>query len=235
MNNISTKMVTDKIKQLPYYNEIIKIYGIPKNDDDLINYIGDALSYFQRSSIVNPFNSKFDYYMKGQVSFSKDEEKGLELFKGKALCANCHILDLDKKTNKILFTDFTYDNIGVPRNPNNLFYYMPPWINPDGINYIDKGLGGFVNNTLHEGKFKVPTLRNIEVSYPYFHNGSIKTLEEVIHFYNARLIESKWIPEYSKNINVDELGDLKMSLQEEEQLKSFLKTLTDNYKLGNLP
>ena len=58
----------------------------------------------------------------------------MELFNGKAKCANCHVAPL--------FTDFTYDNLGVPKNPMNPFYNMP--MNPDGANWVDTGLGGFL-------------------------------------------------------------------------------------------
>lgn len=230
MNNASYAMVASKLRQLPYYDEITKIYGIPKTDDDLVGYFADAVSAFELSPIVNSFTSKFDYYMKGQVSFTEDEKQGLALYKGKALCNNCHILDEDERTGKILFTDFTYDDIGVPKNPKNPFYKMPSWVNPAGENYVDYGLGKIVGKQENNGQFKVPTLRNVAVSAPYFHNGSFNTLDEVIHFYNKRKVENLWTPEAPENVNTEELGDQKLTDKEEKQLKAFLETLTDHYR-----
>src|SRR5512144_1356200 len=86
----------------------------------------------------------------------------MELFMGKAHCASCHV-----PPN---FTDFTYDNLGVPKNPANPFYDEPEW-NPDGMNWVDPGLGGFLKQAGYEsavyeaewGKHKVPTLRNVDL------------------------------------------------------------------------
>ena len=96
-------------------------------------------------------------------------------------------------------TDFTFDNLGVPRNPENPFYEMLGF-NPDGINWTDKGLGEFLANRMdyqqyaaeNNGKQKVPTLRNVDLRpepgfvKAYTHNGYFKTLKQIVHFYNTR-------------------------------------------------
>ncbi|WP_305909622.1 hypothetical protein Q9L42_004495 [Methylomarinum sp. Ch1-1] len=137
-----------------------------------------------------------------------------------------------------LFTDFTYDNIGVPRNVN-----IPD--DPEA----DLGLGGRADiaeqgpDGNEIGKHKVMSLRNIAITPPYAHNGVFKTLEEIVHFYNTRDVlgfvsdindpqfaKNGWpAPEIEQNVNIDELGNLMLSAEEEAALVAFLKTLTDGY------
>lgn len=232
MNNGSIANVASKIRNAAYFSEITKEYGVASTDKDLMSFIADALVAFETSKEVNSFTSKFDYFNKQLIKFTDDEKKGLALFQGKGKCAQCHVLDPDERTGKILFTDFTYDNIGVPRNEKNPFYMQSNAVNPAGSNFIDLGIGSVVSQPQHNGKFRVPTLRNIAVSAPYFHNGSFKTLKEVIHFYNVRDFNPSEFapPEVLENINRDELGDLKMTAEEEFQLEAFLRTLTDHYR-----
>lgn len=232
MNNGNIANVVSKIRKAAYFSEIEKEYGLAKTDEELMSFIADALVSFETSKEVNSFTSKFDYFNKQLIKFTDDEKKGLAVFQGKGKCAQCHVLDPDERTGKILFTDFTYDNIGVPRNEKNPFYNQSAAVNPAGANFIDLGIGTIVSKPEHNGKFRVPTLRNIAVSAPYFHNGSFKTLKDVIHFYNVRdLKPSEFaLPEVLKNVNTDELGDLKMTAEEERQLEAFLGTLTDHYR-----
>jgi cytochrome c peroxidase len=232
MNNPSVSAVAEKIRNASYYSNFNSLYGKATSDEELLRYVADALSKYQKSKEVNSFTSKFDYASKGLVAYSEDEKKGLNLFKDKAKCALCHILDSDENTGKVLFTDFTYDNIGVPRNITNPFYNQPASVNPEGINFVDLGIGAVVNQSQHKGKFKVPTLRNIAITGPYFHNGSFNTLEEVIHFYNVRDLNTGEFngPEYSQNLNTTELGNLLLTPTEEYQLEKFLETLTDHYR-----
>jgi len=83
------------------------------------------------------------------------------------------------------------------------------------------------------GKFKVPTLRNVLHSAPYGHNGYFRTLQEIVHFYNTRDVPGEgWpTPEYDEGtVNRDELGKLGLSRQQENAIVSFMKTLTDRGK-----
>ena len=93
----------------------------------------------QRSPEVSQFASKYDAYLRGEVQLTAQESQGLVLFNGQGKCSACHISEAPRP----LFTDFTYDNLGVPRNPQNPFYFEPEW-NPDGLLWVDKGLGGFL-------------------------------------------------------------------------------------------
>jgi cytochrome c peroxidase len=151
------------------------------------------------------------------------------------MCSACH--------PSPLFTDFSYDNLGVPKNPLNPFYSQPKKINPDGADWIDPGLGGFLKSAGEEedvylpemGKHKVPTLRNVDKRpYPAFvkaygHNGFFKSLEEIVHFYNTRDVEEWPAPEVPINVNTDELGNLGLTAEEEAAIVAFLKTLSDGY------
>ena len=129
------------------------------------------------------------------------ELQGLAVFNdpNRADCASCHTLE-PGSDGYPLFTDFGYDNIGVPKNPDNPFYSMPAAWNPDGANWVDYGLGGYLKSAGAEpavyepemGKFKVPTLRNVDlrpspdVVKAYGHNGYFKSLEDIVFFYHWR-------------------------------------------------
>jgi len=225
--------------------------------------IGLSIAAYERSTEVNPYSSKFDSFWlnareagkdpaaideenwegyKG-MGFSDEEVEGLMLFATKGLCAECHVLTPGPNGEPPLFTDFTYDNLGTPRNPDNPFYTMDAEWNPDGKEWTDLGLGEFLGGTeqykdyaaANMGKQKVPTLRNVDLRptadfvKAFLHNGVFKTLKEVVHFYNARDVEDFPPPEVAENINVDELGDLGLTEQEEDLIVLFMTTLSDGY------
>jgi len=127
------------------------------------------------------------------------ELQGLAVFNDRAECSSCHTLEAGPDGYP-LFTDFGYDNIGVPKNPDNPFYSMPPAWNPDGENWVDYGLGDFLKSAGYPpeeyepemGKHKVPTLRNVDLRpsedfvKAYGHNGYFKSLEDIVFFYHWR-------------------------------------------------
>ena len=182
------------------------------------------------------------------AKLNKEEQKGFALFHGKAKCFRCHIITGDKP----LFTDFTYDNLGVPKNPENPVYSYDP-------DFIDEGLGGFLATrsdyaglaSENMGKQKVPTLRNVDLRpnggdvKTFAHNGYFKSLKGIVHFYNTRdvkpacdgdlteaqaLAQGCWPePEVAANVNVDELGNLGLTEAEEDAIVAFMKTLSDGF------
>jgi cytochrome c peroxidase len=159
-----------------------------------------SIAAYEASAEVNAYTSKFDYFLAGLVQLSPEEKQGMDLFRDKGRCAECHLLDKGPKGEPPLFTDFTYDNLGVPRNPENPWYGMPGALNPDGRQWLDRGLGEFLASRPDYGRFaeesdgkqKVPTLRNVDKRpdpsfvKAYMHNGYFKTLKGVVHFYNTR-------------------------------------------------
>ncbi len=223
------------------------------------NDIAYAIAAFEASPESNAFTSKYDYYLKGVVDLSKEEKKGLNLFKSKGKCAACHVLDPGPNGAPPLLTDFTYDNLGVPRNPDNPFYTESAF-NPAGAGWIDLGLGGFLASrtdyqqyaAANHGKQKVPTLRNVDKRpdqdfvKAYAHNGYFKSLWQIVHFYNTRDVKPPcadaltrvedalagdcWpVPEVPVNVNTRELGNLHLTPDQEEAIVAFMKTLSDGY------
>lgn len=189
----------------------------------------------------------------GKTFFSKEEWYGFQLFMGDnnndgiltkgegAFCVGCHVVDWTADPGSVivpawspdgtvppLFTDFTYDNLGVPQNTE---YPLDPEAEPD------LGLGAVVGDPDEYGKFKVMTLRNIGLTAPYAHNGLFKSLKEITHFYNTRDVPgalkkgADWPPpEYGATMNMDELGNLGLSDDDEDALVEFMKTLSDGWK-----
>jgi cytochrome c peroxidase len=249
-NNPNAKLVCFKVSLSAYADLFEEVWGPgsldwKKDVTGTYERIARSISAYEKSSEVNPFTSKFDYYLQEQVALTDQEAWGLELFEGKAMCSACHLSEPGPDDEPPLFTDFTYDNLGVPKNPENPWYSMPPYWNPDGEAWIDLGLGGFLATTEefahladeNYGKHKVPTLRNVDKRpYPeftkaYLHNGVFKSLEEVVHFYNTRDTE-EWPPaEVPENVNTDELGDLGLTAEEEAAIVAFMKTLSDGFVL----
>jgi cytochrome c peroxidase len=248
-NNPNMKLVCLKVAKSEYASLYEDVFGEPvdfKFDiEGTYENIARAIAAYERSAEVNPFTSKYDYYLAGEVELTEQEALGLALFNDptKGNCAACHPTEPGPDGEPPLLTDFTYDNLGLPPNPENPFYFMPPKWNPAGPAWVDLGLGGFLL-TVDEyadlapenyGKQKVPTLRNVDLRpYPEFvkaygHNGVFKSLEDIVHFYNTRDVEEWPAPEVPENINFDELGDLGLTPEEEAAIVAFLKTLSDGY------
>jgi cytochrome c peroxidase len=207
-----------------------------------------SIAAYEDSPEVNAFTSKYDFTYKGMAKLSKQEREGFALFRGKGKCHRCHI----SNGQMALFTDYTFDNLGVPQNPEN-----PAGVAPD---FVDPGLGGFLKSAGYPedvylaewGKHKVPTLRNVDLRpddlfvKAYGHNGYFKSLEGIVHFYNTRdvkdtcpgpyteaqaLAANCWpAPEVAQNVNTAELGDLGLTPDEEAAIVAFLKTLSDGFQ-----
>jgi cytochrome c peroxidase len=241
-------------------------------------HITMSMASYEASSDVSPFSSKFDAYLAGNAQLTSEEQAGYELFNGKAGCNQCHLSGTAENTTTSqaatdvapLFSDFTANNIGLPKNLALPFYCENKpdqygyTANPMGLSYVDLGVGGFLNgtggapnpNTLQwkqlapqfNGMFQTATLRNVDKRpYPtfvkeYMHNGYLKSLKEVVHFYNTsqalpRCAQGSrgekvtcWPPpEYPATLNTTQLGNLGLTSDEEDEIVAFLKTLTDGY------
>ncbi len=247
MGNPDKEAVVKKLIEAGYDAELRAIFGEKVSSDvtSQFNAMIIAITAFERSAEVNAFSSKYDAYLGKQAKLSPQELRGLKLFNSKKAgnCAACHPSALDHGKPP-LFTDFTNDNLGVPRNPENPFYAMAAPQNPSGSAYIDRGLADSelarkILSHAHRkpeeyaGKFKVPTLRNVAVTAPYMHNGVFTSLKDVMRFYNTACAKGNpdhWpTAEMEKGRNCDEVGNLKLSDRQMEDIIAFMKTLTDGY------
>lgn len=160
-----------------------------------------ALAQFMTNQISA--NSKYDYYITGKEALSGQEMRGLALFRRN--CAACH--------KEPLFTDYSFQN-------NGLY-----------IVYPDSGRYRITKKTNDVGRFKVPTLRNVAVTYPYMHDGSIATLQDVLTHYATGVVAAN--NNLSLQLYKNGSPGLKLNSQEQEDIVSFLNTLTDEAFLND--
>lgn len=249
----SAAHVVNRVCSGPYSRQFVKVWGTRacSSVTGAFDKIALSIAAFEDSSEVNAFSSRFDKAGRENRGLTALERKGRQLFDGKGKCGLCHV-----STGKSpAFTDFTFDNLGLPKNPENPVYAQDP-------SFIDPGLGGALKSAgqpsevydAEWGKHKVPTLRNVDARpydafvKAYGHNGYFKTLEGLVHFYNTRdvlpacpepdgvpyterdaMSAQCWpAPEYPDTMNRSELGDLGLSPYEESAIVAFLKTLTDS-------
>ena len=210
MNMPSKEAVVQVVRDSIYVNLFFKVFGEESLDniDIAFDNIARAIAAYERSSEVQKFSSRFD-----QNRLSDQERSGLILFADN--CSKCH--SMANVTEKgPLFTNYTYYNIGVPVNP----------LLAD--NAVDLGLGGFFNNQEEDGKFKVPTLRNIALTAPYGHNGYFPTLKDIVIFKSTRDFDDWELPEVPENIYIEDgMGNLGLTESQIDDIVAFLMALTD--------
>ena len=172
------------------FAEVFKVGGRQLTMD----YVAMAIASFERSIVAG--NSAFDrYYFKGdKTALTEQQQRGFQLFLGQGRCVSCHTIEQDHA----LFSDSRFHNIGIginavqqdlPRLTQAFFEAKIRGGDVDKIVLTDKKsseLGRFaVNDSFNDlGAFKTPTLRNIALTAPYMHDGSLKTLKEVVIHYN---------------------------------------------------
>ncbi|MGH1486748.1 MAG: cytochrome-c peroxidase [Cellvibrionaceae bacterium] len=235
MNMASKEAVVEAVRQSDYADDFIAVFGddvFDEGEDEVeeayIN-ISEAIAAFERTPLFAPFTSKFDAVQAGEAEFTESEARGFDLFvdeveDGGADCAGCHNSFED---GPILFSNFEYENLGVPANRESRFYTQSSELNPDGENFIDLGLGAVVGDDREDGKFRTTPLRNVAETAPYMHNGVFKDLESVLRFYNDRDPNDA---EVTRNLTDDEnVGNLNLSDQDIADLEAFLRALSDGY------
>ena len=164
--------------------------------------IAKALAQFFR--IMNSGNSKFDKFLRDDTEFTNQEYLGYELFyTERGDCFHCHAT--------MFMTDNILHNNALDTNP-------------------DPGHFAISSDSLDYGKFKSPTLRNIEFTAPYMHDGRYTTLEEVVEFYSSGLEKSATVDPLMKNLNT---GGVQLNTEEKAALVAFLRTLSDPEYLVN--
>ncbi len=254
MANDSKADVVAKLSRAAYAAEFRAVFGnaIFDNPDAAFDRITLALQQFQiEDPAFRPFSSKFDEFLRGKASLTEQELRGFALFNapGKGNCAACHPSSRGADGSFPLFTDFTYDNLGIPRNPE--------LAQNDDPTFFDLGLCARDSGDLSSradlcGAFKVPSLRNVALRKTFFHNGRFKTLKEALTFYVQRDTNpEKWYPlnadgtvhkfddlppQYVGNVNTSEApynrrpGDAPaLSDAEIDDVIAFLRTLSDGY------
>ena len=175
------------------------------------NQVKKAISQFERTLISS--NSRYDKWLRGEVLFTDQELDGLNIFfTERGDCFHCH--------GSINFMDNTFHNNGLDQN------------------FSDLGLFEVTGNLLDQGLFKTPTLRNIEYTSPYMHDGRFSSLEEVIDHYNSGGVYSSTIDPLMKYVNSNPFGipgltGLILTEQEKNNLKAFLLTLSDEEFIQN--
>ncbi|MFP5471031.1 MAG: cytochrome-c peroxidase [Bacteroidia bacterium] len=198
---------TDAAKKLTsdseYKNLFYKAFGSVAIDSTTAT---KALAQYMRTLISG--NSKFDQWLRGEVTLTAEEQEGFNLFN--ALdggdCFHCHPVNP-------FFTDFSFRNNGLDENPS------------------DKGHGKVTGNATDDFKFKVPTLRNLAYSAPYMHDGRFQTLDEVIDFYSEGLQHNS--PNIDPLMEFSSQGGVLLTPSEKAALKAFLLTLSDPDFIAN--
>lgn len=188
---IAHKSCVDCLKAIPGYVRLFKqVYG---TEDFNIDHVAKAIATFERTVLSG--NSPFDRYRAGDRKAMSDEQvRGMDVFFKKAKCDSCHI--------GFNFTDGSFENVGI------------------GMDKPSPDLGRFMVTRREDekGAFKTPTLREVANTAPYMHDGSLKTLEEVVEHYNRGGIKNPWLDERLKPLN--------LSATEKSDLVAFLKALS---------
>lgn len=243
-----------KVERAPYADRFRALFGadVFGDPEGVFLRVRYAIAAFeQEAPELHPFDSKYDAFLRGKVRLAPAELRGLALFNrpDKGNCNACHLSGRGADGSMPVFTDYTYDNLGVPRNDA-----LPADADPE---FFDLGLCGPDRADLAErrdlcGAFKVPTLRNVATRQVFFHNGLFKTLRDAIRFYVRRdtnpeefypraedghVLKFDDLPaELARNVNTEEVPyDRKpgqaprLDDAEIDDLIAFLGTLTDGY------
>ncbi|MEQ1638138.1 MAG: cytochrome c peroxidase [Methylococcales bacterium] len=233
MANPAIGYVIEKIQNTADYNGLFELaFNRPVGMETL----GMALASYQRT--LNAADSPFDRWLYGKeaAAISPAPQRGYQLFTGKAGCANCHTVT----QQNALFTDQQLHNTGIgyaqsmAKAPETSKIQIAPGVFADVTSVAiqsvaetksnDLGQYEITQNPAHRWRYKTPSLRNISLTAPYMHNGSLANLRDVVNFYNQGGVA---------NENLDPLiKPLHLQQQEMEDLIAFLQTLTGSNVQG---
>jgi cytochrome c peroxidase len=251
MANPSPAAIVDKLRRAPYAQAFRRVFGRHVFRHPARAYDGAllALERFElQDPSFHPYSSRFDAYLDGTVTLNPQELRGLALFDDprRGNCASCHPDRKGADSSHPLFTDYQFEALGVPRNPQ---------IQANAVrDYFDLGLCGPLRldqaaQAQYCGLFKTPTLRNVATRSTFFHNGKFHSLREALRFYVRRDTDPQlWYPQVGNGVlkfddlpadrrgNVD-VTDLPLTLArgaapvwndtEIDDVIAFLKTLSD--------
>jgi cytochrome c peroxidase len=180
-----------------------------KNKEITANEVANALASYVRS--LAKLNSRFDEYMRGKENaLSVQELKGFNLFMGKAKCATCHFVPLFNGITPPKYVVSETEVLGVPRSQK------------DSTIDADTGYYGVIGIDSYKYAFKVPTIRNIDKTAPYMHNGVYQTLEQVMDFYNNGGGTGLGIHLPNQTLSKEKLH---LTEKEKEDIIAFMKSL----------
>ena len=197
MANASPAAVADKLRRSAYAGQFRVLFGARIFAHPLDAY-ARALAALERFELedpsFHPFDSRYDDFIDGKASFTAQELRGLGLFNDPRAgnCASCHLDVKGADGSHPLFTDYQFEALGVPRNPEILANRAS--------GYYDEGLCGPLRQdqsgqASYCGLFKTPTLRNVAIRRVFFHNGRFHTLKQALSFYVTRDTDPKrWYP-----------------------------------------
>jgi len=255
MANANAAELTQRLAKGPHATRFEEVFGsqLWQQPQAALEAVALALARYQiEDPQFQPFDSLFDAYLRGQAQLNPAQERGWAWFKDpqKGNCAACHNADIGPDGRHPLFTDHSYDNLGVPHNPQLAHNRNP--------STHDLGLCQRPDGTLRQrvdlcGAFKVPTLRNVAVKRVFFHNGQFKSLTEALHFYVERDTHpQRWYPtradgkvavyndlpaRWHRHVNQSEVpydralgAEPALNAAEIQDLAAFLSTLTDGYR-----
>lgn len=215
--------IVSKIKESEEYTSLFAdAYGgeggITKNN------VTHAITRYVAS--LRSYNSAFDQYMRGETDeIDPAVVRGYNLFSGKAACATCHFAPTFAGLVPPAFEESESEVLGIPQE------FKEPYV-------LDADQGRYMNHILkeqadfYEFAFKTPTIRNIELTGPYMHNGAFATLEEVMDFYNKGGGQGLGLDVPHQTLPGDEL---ELSEQEIDDIISFMKSLTDTTGMTSIP
>lgn len=244
MNMPDMASVIDRVlEEDEYVRAFTKHYGRDIFDDVEQAYtkLAESIAFYEKSSAISPFDSKYDRSLRGEYILTDQEELGQTLFFSQQFsnCNGCHQIKAIGGTAEETFTDFKYHNLGVPLNRDVRIANNNNGQGDDG--FIDHGLLGnpAVDDEKEDGKFKVSTLRNVAVTGPYMHNGVFQELRTVLLFYDKfnnpeRVLNPEtglpWrAPEVPFNLalETDDFKTVALDDDEIDAILAFLVLLTD--------
>ena len=230
MGNPSVGYILEKIKSIPDYQGLFE-QAFDGTGPDIKN-LGQALASYQRTLIAG--DSDFDrwYYGKQEDALNDSAKRGFELFTGAATCSACHTIG----TEYALFTDQQLHNTGVgylnsmQKTPKTQKVQIAPGVIVDVETSVyaaaskpkpnDLGLYEITQNPADRWKYKTPTLRNIALTAPYMHDGSLKTLSDVIEFYDRGGVANELLDPAIRPLGLSE--------QDKTDLLAYLQSLTSH-------
>ncbi|MBK9639050.1 MAG: cytochrome-c peroxidase [Bacteroidetes bacterium] len=208
--NLNWNEAALKLERNPFYKKKFATAFENQKIDSVL--VAKAIGQFLRTLLS--YQSKYDLVLAGKTYFTKEEYKGFVLANDqvKGNCINCHITDGD-----VLGTNLFFSNNGLDAVSSK-----------DG--FADKGRGAVTNNSNDNGKFIVPSLRNLAFSAPYMHDGRFSSLDEVIEFYSTGIKKSVTIDSKIRDVHQ---GGMQLTTDEKRELKAFLLTLSDSAFIQN--